>query len=147
MAATIKWYGLGASHVLNAAVDWDTDTVKIMLTTSAYTPNQDTHDFRDDVTNEITGTGYSAGGETLAGKARTYDAGTNEVRLDANDVLWTGLDPTTAFRYGVLYKARGGAASADELIAYIDFGADQDPGGLDFSIAWNAIGVLKAVVA
>ena len=147
MAATILWFGEGASHVANAAVDWDTDTINVMLTTSTYVPNQDTHNFRDDVTNEITGTGYVAGGAALAGKTRTYDAGTNEVRLDATDLTWTGLDPAAAFRYGVIYKARGGAASADELVAYIDFGADQDPGGSDFTIQWAATGVLKAVVS
>jgi hypothetical protein len=45
--------------------DWDTDTIKSALTT-AYTVDIDTHDFFNDVTNEITGTNYTAGGFTLA---------------------------------------------------------------------------------
>jgi hypothetical protein len=147
MAATITWYGPGASHVFNGAVDWDTDAIKVMLVGPAYSPLQDTHDFRDDISAEITGTGYTAGGATLATKVRSYDGPTNEVRLDADDLTWIGLDPVTAFRYGIIYKARGGAASADELVGWIDFGADQDPGGTDFIIQWATTGVLKAVVA
>jgi hypothetical protein len=146
MAATITWYGEGASHVFNGAVDWDTDAIKIMLVGSAYAPNQDTHNFRDDVTSEITGTGYTAGGAALANKVRTYDGASNEVRLDADDLTFTGLDPATAFRHGVIYKSRGGAAGVDELVAWIDFGADQDPGGSDFIIQWATTGILKAVV-
>ena len=40
------------------------DTFKVMLTTSSYTEDKDAHDFRNDVTNEVTGTGYTAGGNT-----------------------------------------------------------------------------------
>ena len=46
------------------AIDYDTDTFKIMLVTSSYTPNKGTHTRRSDVTNEVTGTGYTAGGVT-----------------------------------------------------------------------------------
>ena len=46
----------------DGAIDWLNDTIKVMLVTSAYTPDQDAHDFKDDITNEISGTGYTAGG-------------------------------------------------------------------------------------
>jgi hypothetical protein len=55
--------------VTNGVWDWDTDTIKCALTTSTYTVDIDTHDFFNDVTNEITGTGYTAGGATLASTA------------------------------------------------------------------------------
>lgn len=35
MAATIKWYGNGLLKVATGAIDFDTDTFKAMLTTSA----------------------------------------------------------------------------------------------------------------
>ena len=145
MAVTAKAYGLGVSHIANAAVDWDTDTLKCMLTTSAYTPDQDTHDFRNDVTNEITGTGYSAGGVTLASTTRTYDTASNEVRLDAADISWTSA--TFTARYAVIYKSRGGASSADELVAWIDFASDQSVSAGTFSIQWASDGLVKFVVA
>lgn len=148
MAATIKWFGKGIEHVAEGRVDLDTDTIKVSLHTSTWTPNQDTDDFRDDATNELSASGnYTAGGETLASVTGTYDSGTNEWRFDAADVTWTALTPSAAFRYGLIYKSRGGASSADEVIAYIDFGANQDPGGSNFTIQWHANGILKISAA
>ena len=74
MAVTGKLYGLWLRNILNGTIttDWDTDTIKVMLTTSLYTPDQDTHDFKNDVTNEVTGTGYTAGGQALTNKTVTY---------------------------------------------------------------------------
>ena len=148
MAATIKWYGKGVEHLAEGRVDLDTDTIKLSLHTSTYTPNQDTDDFFDDATNELSASGnYTAGGETLASVTGTYDAASNEGRFDAADVTWTALTPSAAFRYGVIRKSRGGAASADELIGYIDFGANQDPGGSNFTVQWHANGILKITAA
>ena len=44
-----KLYGNFLAKALNKEVDWDSDTIKVALLTSAYTPNQDTHDYYDDV--------------------------------------------------------------------------------------------------
>jgi len=55
-------------------LDFDTDVIKVMMTTDAYVPNKDTHDFRDDVTNEVTGTGYPAGGNTVTVTVTRDDA-------------------------------------------------------------------------
>src|SRR5262245_1660173 len=107
-------------YCLNGAVDLDTDTVKVLLVTSAYTPDQDAHDFRDDVTNEVSGTGYSAGGATLANKTVTQDNTDNEGVWDADDTSWASS--TITARGAVPYKSRGGASSADEIFFYIDFG-------------------------
>jgi len=41
------------------AIDFDTDTFKILLVTSSYTADKDTHDKRDDVTNEVSGTTFT----------------------------------------------------------------------------------------
>lgn len=127
--------------VMNGSIDLDTDTVKVMLVTSAYTPDQDAHDKRDDVTNEVSGAGYTAGGATLANKTVTADNTDNEGVFDADDVSWASS--TITARGAVLYKARGGAASADELIAYIDFGSDIVSTGGTFLITWNAEGILN----
>lgn len=116
MAGTWKWYGNALLKIATGSIDLDTDTFKIMLTTSSYTPNQDTHDFRNDVTNEVTDTGYTAGGATLSGVSVSYDAGTNEIRVAWSDPSWPASSITA--RTAVIYKSRGGAWSADELVAY-----------------------------
>lgn len=137
MAVTTKWYGNGLLNLAKGNIDLDTDTFKVMLTTSTYTPDQDADDFRNDVTNEITGTGYSAGGAALSGVSVTYDGTSNELRVLWSDLSWTSSSFTA--RYAVIYKSRGGASTADELLAYIDFGADQTVSSgtftLDFTTA------------
>lgn len=52
-------------NLARGTIDFDTDTFKAMLVTSGYAENKDTHEFRSDVTNEVTGTGYTAGGATV----------------------------------------------------------------------------------
>jgi hypothetical protein len=143
MAVGTHVYGSAVAHLGDADIDWVADTIKIMLVTSSYTPDLDAHDFRNDVTNEVSGTGYTAGGATLSGKAVTVVGGSNETQFDADNVTWTGLDLSSAARYAVLYKARGGASSADELIGYVDLDSDRDPNGGNLTITWPSDGVFK----
>jgi hypothetical protein len=145
MAVTTKFYGKGLLGVFTGAIDLDTDTFKALLATNVYTPDQDAHDYRDDVTaNEVTGTGYTAGGVTLAGVSVTYDAASNEVRILWNDATWSSS--TITARYAIIYKSRGGAASADDLLAYIDFGQDMSSNNGAFTLDFTT-SVLKATAA
>lgn len=125
---------------MNGTIDLDTDTIKLMLVTSSYVPNQDTHTRRSDVTNEVVGVGYTAGGVTLAGKSVTQNNTNNTGVFDANDITITTA--TITARAGVLYKSRGGAASADELIGYLDFGADIVSTNAPFLVTFNVNGIL-----
>jgi len=108
--------------IMNGSIDLDTDTIKIMLVTSAYTPDVDTHSKRSSITNEVTGTGYVAGGFALANKSVIQSNSTNAGVFTADAINIP--DATITARGCVIYKSRGGASSADELIAYGDFGAD-----------------------
>jgi hypothetical protein len=70
-------------------------------------------------------------------KTTTYDSATNETRLDANDVSWTSA--TFTARYAVIWSNTAGASSTtDPVLGYIDFGADQSPAGVTFSISFDA---------
>lgn len=138
MASVI--YNAFKKFIMNGSVDLDTDTIKVALVTSSYTPDIDAHDYFNDVTNEVTGTGYTAGGATLANKAVTQDNTNDKGVFDADDVAWT--TSTITARGAVLYKSRGGASSADELICYIDFGVDKVSTAGTFTIQWNASGIL-----
>jgi hypothetical protein len=124
MAITVKWYGQGMLNLAKGNIDMDTDTFKLTLHTSTYTPNLDTDDFYNDATNELsTANGYTNGGVTLSGVGVTYDAASDQVRIDWTDPTWTFTGSVT-WRYGVIRKARGGASTADELVALLDWGAD-----------------------
>ena len=144
MAVTAKWFGKAFLSVFNDEIDWDSDTIKVALATDTYTPDQDVHDYFDDVTNEVSGTGYTAGGATLASKTKAYDAGTNVMKLDAADVTWASSSITA--RYAIVYVSTG-TASTSALICYVDFGADVTSTNGDFTITWSADGIAKVTVS
>ncbi len=104
------------------AIDYDTDTFKVMLTTSAYTENKDTHAKRSNVTNEVVGTGYTAGGNTVTVTVGAVDTTNDRVDITLGGTTWPAS--TITARKAVYYKSRGGAATADEIIAVVDFGSD-----------------------
>ena len=106
---------------LTGAIDCDSDSFKVMLVTSTYAPNKKTHAKRSSVTNEVVGTGYTAGGKASACTVTNVTASDNTTLAFAA-VNWP--TSTITARGAVIYKSRGGAASADELVAYVDFSAD-----------------------
>lgn len=151
MAVSAKWYGnaLTGQYSGTAArrVDWVADSVKVALCTATYTPNQDTHVFFSDITNELTTAGgYTAGGVALAGKSVSYDTASNETRLIASASSWTSASFTA--RYAIVYVDTAGAATTDPLLGWVDFGADETVASGTFTITWDATnGVLKLAAA
>ncbi|WP_280201403.1 hypothetical protein [Nocardia cyriacigeorgica] len=145
MPVTAKWYGLGLKAMANKEVDWDSDTIKVMLCTSAYAPNQDTHAYKSDVTNEVTGTGYTAGGGTLANRTSSYTAGTNTLVLDADDLSWP--NSTITARYAVVYDSTPASDATRPILGYVDFGQDVSTTAGTFSIVWDAAGILTISAA
>ena len=129
-------YNSAVDDMARGAIDFDTDTFKVMLVTSSYTPNKDTHDKRDDVTNEVSGTGYTAGGVTSACTV-TKDTANDRVTLSFAAVNWASS--TITARAAVIYKSRGGAASSDELVCYVDFGGDVSSSSATFSLGSSTI--------
>ena len=141
-----KLYGQFLSQALNKEIDWDTDTIKVALLTNAYTPDQDAHNYLDDVvTHEVSGTGYTAGGNTLANKTNTYNSGTNVIVLDADDTTWSSS--TITARYAVIYDATPATNATRPLIGYVDFGSDQSSSNGNFTITWDATGIVRITVA
>lgn len=126
--------------IQNGSINLTADTINVMLVTSTYTPNIDTHTKRSDITNEVSGSGYTSGGTALLTTVVSANTTTDKGVFDAADVSWTGS--TITARGAVLYKARGGAATADELIAYLDFVTDKISSGGNFNLVFNANGVL-----
>lgn len=124
-------------NVMNGNIDLDTNTIKVALVTSSYSPSQSTHEFFNQVTDEVTGTNYTAGGATLASAAVTASGGKGV--FDANDVTWA--TSTITARGAVIYKDTG-ASTTSPLIAYIDFTSDKVSTAGDFKITWNASGIL-----
>jgi hypothetical protein len=117
------------------AVNFGSDSFKAMLVTSAYTPDKDAHTKRSNVTNEVTGTGYTAGGASVTATP-ALDLTNDRENITFSNPSWANA--TITARGLVIYKSRGGAATADELVAYVDFGADVTSTGGTFSATFTA---------
>jgi hypothetical protein len=131
------FYNAGKKNLINGGIDLDTDTIKIALVTSSYTPNKDTHDYFDDVTNEVSGAGYTAGGATLT-MSLTQDDANDLIKVDAADVSWSSS--TITARGAVIYKSTG-TAGTSSLICYLDFGADKASVTGTFQVIFNSSGI------
>jgi hypothetical protein len=118
------------------AIDFDTDTFKILLVTSSYTANKDTHVKRSDVTNEVTGTGYTAGGNTITCTV-AKDTANDRITITFASTSWPNSTITAAG--AVIYKSRGGAAGSDELVAFVNFGGNVISSGGTFSLGASVI--------
>jgi hypothetical protein len=133
-------YNATLVNLVNGSIDLDNDNISGMLVTAAYVPDRAVHAHRSDVTNEVVGSGYTAKGMALANKTVTQDNAGNRAVFNADDPVWTAS--TITARALVLYKNRGGAATADELIGYLDFGADTSSTNGSFTVQFNAVGIL-----
>jgi hypothetical protein len=100
MPATFTFYSSGKKKLWNGGIDLDSDTIKLALVTSSYTPDSDTHDFWDDVVaNEASGTGYTADGATLASAT---------VAATAANSWGTSRANSTAYAVGDIVKPASG---------------------------------------
>jgi hypothetical protein len=145
MAVTAKLYSNFLHLLLENKLGGDilSQTIKVALCTSSYTPNQNAHDYFDDITNEVaSGGGYTTGGATLASKTCTVSGGV--ATFDAADTSWAAS--TITARYAVIYYATG-TASTSLLIGYVDFGADMVSSSGTFLITWNASGIFTLTAA
>jgi hypothetical protein len=124
-------YNTGVYSAVTGAIDFDTDTFYMMLVTSSYTPDKDTHEDRADVTNEVSGSGYSTGGQSVTVTV-TQDNTNDRIDVDFADVTWSSSTITAAA--AVVYKSTG-AAATDLLVAYLDFGGDTSSNNGDFVVS------------
>lgn len=133
--------GSGSSG--GSSMDILSDTLKLTLHTSTYTPNQTTHALFASATNEVAnGSGYTTGGATLASK--TYATSSLVTTFDAADVTWSTLSKT--HRYGILWDDTP-TTPLDPMIGYIDTGGDQVNVATDLTYQWNASGIYTLTVA
>lgn len=120
--------------------------LKAMLLTSGYsfdTTKQNTHQYKADLTNEASGTGYTTGGQALG--TVTCTASGNTVKFDAADTSWP--DSTVTGRYLVIYDSTPGSDATRPLICCIDFGADVSTTSGTFQAVWNSSGIFSVTTA
>lgn len=110
------------------------DTIKVALLSGAHSFTATHNTWSQVSSNEISGTGYSAGGATLASKTITQDVTSN---FDAADVAFSTATFTAA--HAVIYDD---TLTNKDLIASLDFGGNQTVTAGTFTIQWHASGIL-----
>lgn len=135
------YYGLTLEkHFTDAlGVSLESETlIKVGMVEDGYTPDFNAHDFRNDITNEVAGTAYTAGGQVITATEITVAGGL--LTFDAGDVAWAASTiPNAMAAYG--YVGRGGASSADELLWLSDFVTAASTSAGTFTIQWHASGI------
>lgn len=148
MATTLnlydQWRDIVADPTRAAAI---AGTLKCAIVTASYSPDQNADDFWSDVSaNEVSGTGYTAGGNACATPTWSGPDGAGLLTFDASDPA-TWSQNAAGFsngRYAVFYYDTG-TGSTSRLVAYsANFGADAGNVAGDFSVAINAAGIYTA---
>ncbi len=153
MTVTAKWYSAAIINAFGSAsgggapnIDYLSDTIKVALCSSSYTPDQDAHDFFDDITNELsTALGYTQHGATLTTKSIAYDSGANVIGFKADPVSWAGASFT--FRYAIIYDSTPGSDATRPLLGYVDMGANVTALGGVFTLVWDTSGLLIVTIS
>lgn len=131
-------FSLG-EDVANGAVIFGTHSFKLMLVTSSYSPSQGDTKRSSVEAAEVSGTGYTAGGIAVT---CTVSRASGVTSLTWSSPTWAS--PVSGFtaRRGWIYRTRGGASSADELVACLDFGAGVAANGTSFTVSITSASTL-----
>lgn len=107
MSTSFTFYGKFFASLANKEVDFNSDSLKLALVSSAYAFNHDTHAYFSDITNELsTGSGYTAGGAAVASPTLSYVAANSWSVAAATSTAYAAGDivrPATG--NGFLYQA------------------------------------------
>lgn len=111
-------------------------TIKVVLVTG-HTPDIDNHTGYSSISgDEESGTGYTAGGETLGSQAVTKDNTNDLGKFDGTDVTWSGLDVGTP-SHTIMYDD---THATDCLIAYWELETASNGG--DYTLQWHTDGII-----
>jgi hypothetical protein len=103
--------------MLQAGQNLVTGTLKMSLYTGNATIGSTTTAYTS--SNEVTGTGYTAGGNQVTGATLATDVTTGTVYMNFNNVSWPGANFTA--RGALIYNT----SSSNKSVLVLDFGADK----------------------
>ena len=126
------------SEALQGVHDFTTDTFKIALYTSSATLSAATTAYS--ATNEVSGTGYTAGGETLTVTGGAVSTSGTTAYVDFSDVTWSSS--TITARGALIYNS----SQANKAVAVLDFGSDKTSTDGDFVIIMPTADASNAII-
>ncbi len=107
--------------------------LKAMLTNLSFSPD-DNQEWKSDISGEVSGAGYTAGGMTLTGLSWLPDLTNRWVVLKCDPFSWQ--DITISANRLVVYRWTGNA-STSPLLSWPDFGTTVSKSGQDFPITFS----------
>ena len=119
----------GSGNVFKIALY--TSSASLSATTTAYSTS-----------NEVSGTNYTAGGNTLTNVTPTTSSTT--ALTDFADTTWSSSTMTA--RGALIYNSSTTAGTADRAVVVLDFGADKTSTSGDFTIQFPAAGASTAII-
>lgn len=133
----------------SAAGEIDLDTggndirVALLMTNTTADTENDAKVYVGDFTtlDECDGANYVR--KALANEAVNKDDTNDRAEFDADDVTWTALGNGTRAIQGALIYKHVTNDTDSPIIAFVEFSATQNPGGSDFTVSWNAEGILQ----
>lgn len=136
----ITVYNHAKEQMLLKALDFDTDTFKVMLLGVGYSLVIDGNlGYADVSANEISTTNYVATGQALTALTVTQDDTNDRAKWDAADVTWSSLG-TTVIDHAIIYDDTITIPTADPLICHVEITTDSN--GNNYTISWHANGIL-----
>ena len=126
--------------LLDGEMDFSSDTsqtFKIALYTSSATLSAATTAYT--TSNEVSGTGYSAGGNTLTISTNPTTSGTTAF-LSFSNTTWSTASITA--RGALIYKSGG----SNPAVAVLDFGADKTSTAGDFQVQFPIADASNAII-
>ena len=125
-------------NLLNGNENFTTGTYKIALYNANADVNLDTTVYAS--TNEVTGTGYTAGGNTLTGASVNLDTSNGIVYVSFNNAQWTNASFTC--RGALIYNT----SKSNKSVAVLNFGNDKIVSSGTFTITFPANTSTSAVI-
>lgn len=125
------------AEVMKGNLNLDSDQLNLALLDNNHANDIDNDATFSDVSgDEVSGSGYSAGGQAIANTGVTQDNTDDEGVLDGDDVVWSNSSITA--RYGVVYHNSTGT-----IVAILDFGQDKTSSNGEFKVSFAGEGIVN----
>jgi hypothetical protein len=125
-------------ELMEGVHDFTTHTFKIALYTSSATLDATTTAYS--ATNEVSGTNYTAGGNTLTVTGGAVSTSGTTAYIDFSDTTWA--DATITARGALIYNS----SASNKAVAVLDFGADKTSTAGDFTVSFPTADASNAIV-